>query len=202
MQQDCSEATVDVRSCASSRTARRHLSRALNDHHGVFCSLQDPSTEVMVHHGVYEAAKAMYEQMLPLVQQHINAQGAARARFRFTGHSLGGSLAVLLSLMFRFRGVVPASALHDPVYTFGAPQMMCGGDSLLQSLGLKQNHVQSVVISGDLVPRIFSCDFPDQIVAILKCVSQRFRNHSCLLRQVLLLLLNQTHVSCHSLPAA
>ncbi len=163
--------------------------------------MQDPSTEVMVHHGVYEAAKAMYEQMLPLVQQHINAQGAARARFRFTGHSLGGSLAVLLSLMFRFRGVVPASALHDPVYTFGAPQMMCGGDSLLQSLGLKQNHVQSVVISGDLVPRIFSCDFPDQIVAILKRVSQRFRNHSCLLRQVLLLL-NQTHVSCHSLPAA
>ncbi len=141
----------------------------------------------MVHHGIYEAAKAMYEQMLPLVQEHIKTHGA-RARFHFTGHSLGGSLGGLLSLMFRFRGVVPTSALL-PVYTFGAPQMMCGGDTLLKRLGLQSNHIQSVVIAGDLVPRIFACDYPDQIVEILKRVSQRFRNHSCLLQQVLLLFL-------------
>lgn len=42
------------------------------------------------------------------------------------GHSLGGSLATLLMLMYLRRGVLPAVAI-SPVYTFGAPAIFCEG---------------------------------------------------------------------------
>jgi putative lipase involved disintegration of autophagic bodies len=86
--------------------------------------LQDPGLETMVHRGIYEAAKGLYEQVLPLVQAHMAAHGED-AGIRFTGHSLRGSLAMLLSLMLCLRKAVPVSALL-PVYTFGSPCMMCG----------------------------------------------------------------------------
>ena len=135
---------------------------------------------VMVHKGVYEVAKGLYNQMLPLVRSHMNAchHGNSKnhvQRISFTGHSLGGSLAVLLSLMFKCRGEVPVSAL-ERVYTFGAPCVMNGGDGLLQRLGFLPTHVQSVVLSRDLVPRIFSCDIPEQIVEVLTRVNQNFKN--------------------------
>lgn len=40
------------------------------------------------------------------------------------GHSLGGSLATLLMLMYVRRGVLPPVAIA-PVYTFGAPAILC-----------------------------------------------------------------------------
>ena len=43
------------------------------------------------------------------------------------GHSLGGSLATLLVLMYLRRGVLPPVAV-SPVYTFGAPAVFCEGD--------------------------------------------------------------------------
>lgn len=43
------------------------------------------------------------------------------------GHSLGGSLATLLLMMYLRRGVLsPVSA--SPTYTFGAPAVFCEGD--------------------------------------------------------------------------
>jgi len=143
---------------------------------------EDSTMGVMVHKGVYEIAKSLYEQMLPLVQSHMAAYGK-RARVSFTGHSLGGSLAVLLSLMFRCRGVVPVSAL-SPVFTFGAPSVLNGGHQLLRRLGFLPRHVQSVVISRDLVPRIFASDIPAQIVEVLKRVNQNFRNLPTFVNQV------------------
>ncbi len=48
------------------------------------------------------------------------------------GHSLGGSLATLLQIMYRRRNVLPLHAV-TPVYTFGAPAIFCeagaGSDS-------------------------------------------------------------------------
>lgn len=44
----------------------------------------------------------------------------------FTGHSLGGSLGAVLMLMYVRRGVLPPSAV-SPVYTFGAPSVLCDG---------------------------------------------------------------------------
>ena len=42
------------------------------------------------------------------------------------GHSLGGSLGTLLMMMYKYRGVLPETAIA-PVYTFGAPAIFCDG---------------------------------------------------------------------------
>lgn len=136
----------------------------------------------MVHRGIYEAAIGLYEQILPYVFEHQQRYGDL-AKFRFTGHSLGGSLAMLLTLMLNIRGVVKSSNLL-PVYTFGAPYIMCGGDYLLKKLGLPPTHVQYIVMHRDIVPRTFACNYPDHIAEVLKRVNGIFRDHTCLTRQV------------------
>ncbi|KAJ4895172.1 alpha/beta-Hydrolases superfamily protein [Raphanus sativus] len=138
----------------------------------------------IVHRGIYEAAKGMYEQMLPEVKAHIKAHGN-RAKFRFTGHSLGGSLSLLLNLMLLVRGEVPASSLL-PVITFGAPFVLCGGDGLLKKLGLPKRHVQAITMHRDIVPRAFSCIYPYHVAELLKAVNGNFRSHPCLNKQSML----------------
>ncbi|KAK4756520.1 hypothetical protein SAY87_006647 [Trapa incisa] len=134
--------------------------------------------DTLVHRGIYEAAKGMYEQMLPEVRAHLKAHGN-RATFRFTGHSLGGSLSLLINLMLLVRGEVSASSLL-PVITFGSPSIMCGGDRLLQKLGLLRSHVQAVTMHRDIVPRAFSCSYPDHVTELLKAINGSFRNYPCL----------------------
>ncbi|MQM02335.1 hypothetical protein Taro_035101 [Colocasia esculenta] len=150
----------------------------------LFEPIQFEGLDVLVHRGIYEAAKGIYEQMLPEVREHLKSRGDS-ATFRFTGHSLGGSLALLVNLMLLIRGEVPASSLL-PVVTFGAPSIMCGGDSLLRKLGLPSSHVQAITMHRDIVPRAFSCNYPDHVAEILKAVNGNFRNHPCLNHQKLL----------------
>ncbi|KAJ8440830.1 hypothetical protein Cgig2_000718 [Carnegiea gigantea] len=140
--------------------------------------------DVFVHRGIYEAAKGMYQQMLPEVHAHIKAHGS-HAKFRFTGHSLGGSLSLLVNLMLLMRGEVPCSSLL-PIITFGSPCIMCGGDDLLRKLGLPKSHVQAIVMHRDIVPRAFSCNYPRPAAELLKAVNGSFRNHPCLNNQKLL----------------
>ncbi|KAG0537112.1 hypothetical protein BDA96_03G120100 [Sorghum bicolor] len=140
--------------------------------------------DVLVHRGIYEAAKGIYHQMLPYVKAHLKSCGKS-ARLRFTGHSLGGSLALLVNLMLLMRGEAPASSLL-PVITFGAPCIMCGGDHLLRRLGLPRSHVQSITMHRDIVPRVFSCHYPDHVANILKLANGNFRSHPCLTNQKLL----------------
>ncbi|KAK4800138.1 hypothetical protein SAY86_025503 [Trapa natans] len=148
----------------------------------LFEPIQFESFDTLVHRGIYEAAKGIYEQMLPEVRAHLKAHGD-RATFRFTGHSLGGSLSLLINLMLLVRGEVPASSLL-PVVTFGAPSVMCGGDGLLRKLGLPQNYVQAVTMNRDIVPRAFSCSYPGHVAELLKAINGNFRNHPCLKKEV------------------
>ncbi|KAG9459598.1 hypothetical protein H6P81_004106 [Aristolochia fimbriata] len=150
----------------------------------LFEPIQFEGLDVLVHRGIYEAAKGIYEQMLPEVRAHLKSYGDS-ATFRFTGHSLGGSLAVLVNLMLLKRGELPRSSLL-PIVTFGSPSIMCGGDRLLRILGLPQSHVQAVTMHRDIVPRAFSCNYPDHVAEILKAVNGNFRNHPCLNNQKLL----------------
>ncbi|XP_062181254.1 phospholipase A1 PLIP3, chloroplastic-like [Phragmites australis] len=140
--------------------------------------------DVLVHRGIYEAAKGIYQQMLPYVKSHLRSHGKF-SRLQFTGHSLGGSLALLVNLMLLMRGVAPAASLL-PVITFGAPSIMCGGDYLLEKLGLPKSHVKSITMHRDIVPRVFSCHYPDHVASILKLVNGNFRSHPCLTNQKLL----------------
>ncbi|KAM3323689.1 phospholipase A1 PLIP2, chloroplastic [Capsicum chacoense] len=150
----------------------------------LFEPIQFEGLDVMVHRGIYEAAKGMYEQMLPEVRSHLKSHGS-RAKFRFTGHSLGGSLSLLLNLMLFIRGEVPPSSLL-PVITFGAPSIMCGGDRLLRRLGLPRSHLQAITMHRDIVPRAFSCNYPNHVAEFLKAINGNFRNHPCLNNQKLL----------------
>lgn len=131
--------------------------------------------------------------MLPEVQGHLKSRGD-KATFRFTGHSLGGSLALLINLMLLIRGEVLISSLL-PVITFGSPSIMCGGDQLLRKLGLARSHIQAITLHRDIVPRAFSCNYPNHVAELLKALNGNFRNHPCLNNQVtfLLLLLRKKH---------
>ncbi|KAL4351924.1 hypothetical protein GQ457_06G030240 [Hibiscus cannabinus] len=150
----------------------------------LFEPVQFEGLDVLVHRGIYEAAKGMYEQMLPHVRSHLKSHGK-RAAFRFTGHSLGGSLSLLINLMLLIRGEVSASSLL-PVVTFGSPSIMCGGDSLLRKLGLPRSHVQAITMHRDIVPRAFSCNYPNHVVELLKAINGNFRHLPCLENQKLL----------------
>ncbi|OIW07024.1 hypothetical protein TanjilG_02658 [Lupinus angustifolius] len=150
----------------------------------LFEPIQFEGLDVLVHRGIYEAAKGMYLQMLPEVHAHVKAHGS-RATLRFSGHSLGGSLALLVNLMLLIRQEVPISSLL-PVITFGSPSIMCGGDSLLNELGLPRSHVQAITMHRDIVPRAFSCNYPNHVAELLKAVNRNFRNHPCLDSQKLL----------------
>ncbi|KAK9076546.1 hypothetical protein SSX86_004880 [Deinandra increscens subsp. villosa] len=150
----------------------------------LFEPIQFEGLDVIVHRGIYEAAKGIYDQMLPEIHAHIQHHGD-RAKFRFTGHSLGGSLSLLVNLMLLIRGQVPRSSLL-PVITFGAPSVMCGGDRLLHKLGLPKSHLQAITMHRDIVPRAFSCKYPSRVAELLKAMNGNFRNHPCLDNQNLL----------------
>ncbi|KAJ3704118.1 hypothetical protein LUZ61_007823 [Rhynchospora tenuis] len=141
-------------------------------------------TRVLVHRGIYEAAKGMYLQLLPEISSHIQQYGD-RARLRFSGHSLGGSLALLVSLMLLTRGAVKRSQVL-PVVTFGAPSVFCGGQKILEFLGLQEEFVRSVMMHRDIVPRAFSCNYPKQVAMVLKRLNGAFRIHHCLNHERLL----------------
>ncbi|KXZ51423.1 hypothetical protein GPECTOR_12g385 [Gonium pectorale] len=85
---------------------------------------EDPKHGVRVHRGVYEAAKTLYDDILPLIQQHL--ESSPYATVSFSGHSLGGSLGTVLMLLFVVRGVLKPANI-SPVYTFGAPAIFCQG---------------------------------------------------------------------------
>ncbi|KAA8549100.1 hypothetical protein F0562_000784 [Nyssa sinensis] len=84
----------------------------------LFEPVQFEELDVLVHRGIYEAAKGIYGQMLPEVHAHLKSLGD-RAIFRFTGHSLGGSLSLLINLMLLIRGEVPPSFLTSCYYFWG-----------------------------------------------------------------------------------
>lgn len=140
---------------------------------------------MLVHRGIYEAAKGIYEQFMPEILQHL-ARFGDRAKLQFTGHSLGGSLSLLVNLMLLTRKVVRPSALL-PVVTFGSPFVFCGGQKILDELGLDENHIHCVMMHRDIVPRAFSCNYPNYVAQVLKRLNSTFRSHPCLNKNVSIL---------------
>lgn len=147
---------------------------------------------MLVHRGIYEAAKGIYEQFMPEILQHI-ARFGYRAKLQFTGHSLGGSLSLLVNLMLLTRKVVRPSALL-PVVTFGSPFVFCGGQKILDELGLDENHIHCVMMHRDIVPRAFSCNYPNYVAQLLKRLNTTFHSHPCLNNNVSILHLHYSSI--------
>ncbi|KAL6124063.1 hypothetical protein ACLB2K_076579 [Fragaria x ananassa] len=141
-------------------------------------------TNVLVHRGIYEAAKGMYEQFLPQIMEHLKRYGE-RAKLQFTGHSLGGSLSLLVHLMLLKMKIVNPSTLR-PVVTFGSPFVFCGGQKILDDLGVDENQILCVMMHRDIVPRAFSCNYPNHVATLLKRLSGSFRSHPCLIKKKML----------------
>ncbi|PQP95596.1 uncharacterized protein Pyn_10369 [Prunus yedoensis var. nudiflora] len=141
-------------------------------------------TDVLVHRGIYEAAKGMYKQFMPEIIDHLNKHGE-RAKLQFTGHSLGGSLSLLVHLMLLSRKLVKPSTLR-PVVTFGSPFVFCGGQKILDQLGVDENQIHSVMMHRDIVPRAFSCNYPNHVATLLKRLNGSFRSHPCLIKNKIL----------------
>lgn len=57
------------------------------------------------------------------------------------GHSIGGCLAMLLTIMYKQRGVLHSNNI-SPCYMFGSPSVFCGASCELPSNGA--NHVSAV----------------------------------------------------------
>ncbi|KAM6583897.1 hypothetical protein CsatB_010899 [Cannabis sativa] len=141
-------------------------------------------SDSLVHRGIYEAAKGIYMQFMPEITEHLNKYGE-RAKLQFTGHSLGGSLCLLVHLMLLSRKVVKPSALR-PVVTFGSPSVFCGGQKILDELGLDESQIHCVMMHRDIVPRAFSCNYPNHVANVLKRLNGSFKSHPCLIQNKLL----------------
>ena len=130
---------------------------------------EDSELGVKVHQGMYEAALAVYNDILPVVQQHLASSPTAKVCL--TGHSLGGALASLLMLMMVWRGDVPPGRF-SPCFTFGAPaafydQQVHGGSEdmgIMKRLGLSKQMLVNVMMHLDIVPRSFACDIVSGMV--------------------------------------
>ena len=69
-------------------------------------AFEDAELDVRVHRGSYDAARLIYDDIRAAVAEHVRAFGA-RAKIHVTGHSIGGSLAMLLALMLVLRKDAP-----------------------------------------------------------------------------------------------
>jgi hypothetical protein len=109
-------------------------------------------------------------------------------------------MAVLLMLMYVQRGVLRPEQVA-PVYTFGAPAVFCDGalgacsacstdsttgaeacslgTSLLSRLGLTDDSIRAVMMTRDIVPRAFSCDY-SLVAELLRSWGPSWKEHSCL----------------------
>mmetsp|Transcript_26268 Transcript_26268/g.86246 ORF Transcript_26268/g.86246 Transcript_26268/m.86246 type:complete len:854 (+) Transcript_26268:21-2582(+) len=162
-------------------------------------TFEDPELGINVHRGVYEAAIILYDQLLPLVLQHLASHPFRPARVAFTGHSLGGSIATLLTLMLHCRRPLLRKNL-SPVYTFGSPAIFCGGactpptaevedlvaaheeladqEGVLERLHLPVDFIRNILMHLDIVPRAFACDYT--VVQGVFLSLDAFKDHKCL----------------------
>ncbi|KAL6132995.1 hypothetical protein ACLB2K_065232 [Fragaria x ananassa] len=151
----------------------------------LFEPMEFEGTTVLVHRGIYELAKKLYEHFIPEIIDHLVRHGE-QAKLQFTGHCLGGSLSVILQLMLLTRKVVSPSNLL-PVVTFGSPYVFCGGQKIFEQLGLDEcNHICSVMLHRDIVPRSFSSKISDHVTEILKSLHGPLESHPCLTKNKIL----------------
>ncbi|KAK9811041.1 hypothetical protein WJX73_008480 [Symbiochloris irregularis] len=101
---------------------------------------------------------SMVEELLNVLCPFITtpADGKAPRKITFAGHSLGGSLATLLTCLVRMRLHTPAALLH--CFSFGSPPVLALADGstahdIVKAVGLKPGSLRSFVLDNDPIPR-------------------------------------------------
>lgn len=108
-----------------------------------------PAGALVAHSGVSEMATHLWQDLHPHI---LNASGA----IHFAGHSMGGSLAVLLTAMSHLQLGMPGYRMTAT--TFGSPPVLSlnqghDGAAILEALGMAPTSVRNYVLDNDPVPR-------------------------------------------------
>jgi triacylglycerol lipase len=106
--------------------------------------MPDWGKKIWVHQGFYGALDVAWDSLTITVNKHL--QGTDK-KLWFTGHSLGGALAVLASFRFALAGI-PVQG----VYTFGQPRV--GNKTFVKAHAKKISHFEQWENNGDLVTKI------------------------------------------------
>jgi len=151
--------------------------------------------KVKIHAGIYKAAQKLESQLFPAMEEHIARHGRARAKFVFTGHSLGGAIACALVMMLVHRKQLEGGMVEG-IYTYGCPAFICescdcgkksddctcgaagGNQALLERLNLKSSLFKHLCMARDIVPKAFACDYT-LIKEILRKM-ESYKDHGCL----------------------
>ena len=159
--------------------------------------------KVKVHSGFLEAAMRLFEQIRHKVQEELSSypscsdteeSGASspkakRLKLHFTGHSIGGGLALILSVFFAaWKGTQFAVG---GVTLFGAPNVFfCESDAGLNDLVrlVAASSPHGYVNNRDIVPRALGCTHIAKLAKpLIKCgvssLSQISANHSSCLQR-------------------
>jgi len=94
---------------------------------------------------------------LSLALSFWTASDPGRRSLAFSGHSLGGALAVLLCALCRLRSAVPPASLA-PVHSFGSPPVLAPAADAPRLLQLPQSAFRSFVLDTDPVPALWGGD--------------------------------------------
>lgn len=144
----------------------------------------DDCLQTYVHRGCYESALMLYDTLKGYVEE------SARLGFThldLTGHSIGGSIAILLKLMIHYWKI--RQPLTVTAYAFGSPGVFSEGfqdEVLLDRMNIPVDTIQNITMHKDIVPKAFTCDY--SILRNVLTVFPSFSHHPNLHR------LRQPHV--------
>ena len=131
-----------------------------------------PEVPVGCHTGVYEMTEEFFNEITP----YINGPdvGEEVKKLTFCGHSLGGSIAMILAAWTKLRLDVDCVKMKVNVHTYGSPNVLALDMSLLNkmekeeketfrgypksaldAIGLEESALRAHVLSNDIVPRMW-----------------------------------------------
>lgn len=128
--------------------------------------------QMRVHRGTLHAARRMLKDLTPYIQQHLRTDGTT---IDFIGHSAGGAVATILLMLCILHHVASPYQVGKAL-TIGAPAILSHDHTpsdVLSSLGLHTSSVHNIIMSRDIVPRAFSCDYS----IISKLLKRWIRDH-------------------------
>ena len=135
-----------------------------------------PEYKTLVHRGIYDIAATLLAQFEPVIASFLERN--PHGKIAFTGHSLGGGIAAVLTLLAHLRLKIPAATFLG-TYMIGAPSCMSDASDLFANIEMDEDQFNSVMLEKDIVPRAFACDYPDTVIDLLCRLNENFAIHPC-----------------------